>query len=300
MAKVIGIDLGGTSVYGGTISENGEIVERAQRDTSRANGREEVLNLIYEVINELMDETILGIGIGSPGFIDSDEGKVLKIGGNIPGWAYTDIKSELSMKIANLPLFVENDANVAALCEHWIGAGKGLDSFVMITLGTGVGGAVYLKNGGILKGHRYQGGELGHLIQYPGGRKCQCGQNGCIEKYVSGSAIEETYKEKTGLKKRGKEIFEDSIEDKKAFEVVDEFTKDLAVFLVSLKNIFDPQGIIIGGGVINSRKYWWDRLLNYYKSFSNDPEGLKILPAIYLNDAGMIGAGKLVFDRLAP
>lgn len=297
MRKVIGVDLGGTSIYGGIINENGEILKRSQRDSFSAKSKSDVLNRICEVIDDLLEDGILGIGIGSPGFIDSSQGKVLEVGGNIEDWANTNIREAINERFPNFPVFVENDANVAALCENWIGGAKDLNNFIMITLGTGVGGAIYLENHGILKGENYQGGELGHAILYPFGEKCNCGQNGCAERYISGTAIERIYKEKSGKVKLGKDIFKDQ-DDKIALQVIREFTKNLGVYLVSLKNIFDPQGIIIGGGVINSRQYWWDYMIEDYKRFSNDPDSMKILPAIYLNDAGMIGAAKSVFYNI--
>lgn len=298
MKKTIGIDLGGTSILAGVIDKRGNILKQARRDSSKAQGREEVLDHMADLINELLDEDIIGVGIGSPGFIDSDQGKVLKIGGNIKGWANTDVKREILLRIPKLPLFIENDANVAALCEGWIGAAKNFKNFLMLTLGTGVGGAIFTEETKILHGHRYQGAELGHMIMYPKGRACGCGQRGCVEQYISGSAVERRYKELSGQGKKGKDIFKDSKEDKWAGQTVDEFAEHLSISLVSLKNIFDPEAIIIGGGVINSKKYWWDLVLDYYKQHSNDPEGMEILPASYLNDAGMIGAGRLVFDKV--
>ena len=297
MKKVIGIDLGGTSVLGGVIDEDGRILKKASRDTSLLNNRIDVLNQIKDVIHELLDGDILGIGIGSPGFIDSENGRVLEVGGNIKGWANTDIRLVLKKSFPDLPIFVENDANVAAICEHWIGGAKNFKSFLMITLGTGVGGGIYLEKEGILKGENYQAGEFGHAILYPFGKKCTCGQNGCVEMYISGTAIERIYREKSNKKNKGKAIFRDK-DDKIAKEVVDEFVNNLSVYLVSLKNLFDPEGIVIGGGVINSREFWWDDMLNKYKEFSNSQDTMKILPAIYLNNAGMIGAGKIVFDGI--
>lgn len=297
MRKVIGIDLGGTSIYGGVINEQGKILKKAQRETFSVTIKTDVLDRISEVIDELLEEDILGIGIGSPGFIDSREGRVLEVGGNIKDWANTDIRKEINKRFPEFAIFVENDANVAALCEHWIGGARDLKNFIMITLGTGVGGAIYFEKEGILKGEGYQAAELGHAILYPFGEKCNCGQFGCVERYISGTAIERIYKEKSGEYKKGKDIFKDK-DDKIATEVIEEFTNNLGIFLVSLKNIFDPEGIIIGGGVINSRDYWWNDMIKSYKKFSNDPNVMKILPAIYLNDAGMIGAAKSVFDNL--
>ena len=299
MKKFIGIDLGGTSIKGGLINERGEILKTIEMDTGSGLGRTEVLSRISQAISELsIGQVVQGIGIGTPGFIDSKEGKVLSIGGNIDNWAGTDIKGELSKNFKDIPIFVENDANVAAICEGWIGAAKDLNSFLMITLGTGLGGAIYTSKEGIWHGHRYQGAELGHVILYPKGRPCICGQNGCAERYISGKAVEELYKEQTGVGMQGEYIFENSIDDEVSKKIINDFAENLAIYLVSLKNIFDPEGIIIGGGVINSKNYWWNKTLDYYKKYSNNPVGMRILPAKYLNHAGMIGAAKVVLDKI--
>jgi glucokinase len=299
MKKAIGIDLGGTSIYGGIIDENGKVLKRASRDSQAHQGRQAVLNRISEVIEELMEgEKVDAIGLGSPGFIDVKEGKVLSIGGNIEGWAYTKIREELSKEFKDIPIFVENDANVAAICEEWLGAAKGLHSFIMLTLGTGVGGGIYSQKSGIWYGKNYQGAELGHVILYPNGRQCNCGQRGCVEQYVSGNAIEKTYYDMTGKRLKGKDIFKNSQEDEKAKEAVEKYAKDLGMYLISIKNIFDPEGIILGGGVINSREYWWDEMVKYYNENCNNPDGVVILPAKYLNDSGMIGAAKVAFDNI--
>ncbi len=299
MKRAIGIDLGGTSIYGGIISENGEILKRAELETGKGVGAAEVIRRIALVIKELLkeDKEIIGIGIGSPGFIDTINGKVLTVGGNIVGWAGTDIKGELTKIFPNHQIFVGNDANVAGICEGWVGASKGFKSFIMLTLGTGFGGAIYTHNQGIWYGHNYQGAELGHAILYPNGRECTCGQKGCVEQYVSGTAIEKLYLELSGQVKKGKEIFQLYDSDNNAREIIDGFADNLAIYIASLKNIFDPEGIVIGGGVINSRDYWWDRMINSYKEYVNDSKGMTIVPAIYLNDAGMIGAGKLALDN---
>lgn len=298
MRSAIGIDLGGTSINGGLIDEEGNILKRVEKDTLTANDRYEVLRRISEVIDILIEDEVIGIGVGSPGFIDSNEGKVLKVGGNIKDWAGTNIKEELRVNFPSIPVFVENDANLAAICEHWKGAARKYDNFIMLTLGSGLGGAIYIENHGLIKGHRYRGAELGHAIFIPNGRLCCCGQKGCVEQYVSGNAVENIYQERAGIKKRGKKIFESLNEDKIAYEIIQEFTYNLGIYISTLKNIFDPQGIVIGGGVINSKEYWWDYMIESYENYCNDSEYMDIVPAEYSNDAGMIGAGKIVFDRI--
>lgn len=298
MKRAIGIDLGGTSIKGGLIDEEGNILKKVKKDTVTARGKTQVLERISQVIDMLKDDNLIGIAIGSPGFIDSDEGKVLKVGGNIKDWAGTKIKGELEKKHPNIPIFVENDANVAAICEHWLGAAKEYDNFIMMTLGSGLGGAIYIENHGLIKGHRYRGGELGHAIFIPEGKLCSCGQKGCVEQYISGNAVENIYEKRAGFKKKGKDIFKSMNDDKIANEVVHEFSHNLGIYISSLKNIFDPQGIVIGGGVINSKAYWWDKMIESYMDYCNDWEDMDIVPAEFLNNAGMIGAGKIVFNRL--
>ena len=299
MKKVVGIDLGGTSIYGGLINEKGEILTKVSKDTGSQGGRKIVLNKIKETIKELIkDINVEAIGLGSPGFIDVTQGRVLTIGGNIKDWAGTNIKEELSVEFKKIPIFIENDANVAAICEEWLGAAKGLDSFIMLTLGTGVGGAIFSKEFGIWHGKNSQGAELGHAILYPNGRLCNCGQKGCVEQYISGNGIEKNFYELTGKELKGAEIFKNSKIDKNCKETVDKFVADLGTYLLSIKNIFDPEGIIIGGGVINSKEFWWEEMVNYYFKNCNNPEGTEILPAKFLNDAGMIGAAKVALDNI--
>src|SRR5699024_9673952 len=109
--------------------------------------------------------------------------------GNINNWEWTNIKEYLRDRFSNILIEVENDGNVAALCEKWLGSAKYMDNFIMLTIGTGLGGSIYTENAGIWSGYNFQGGEFGHAILYPGGRLCKCGQEGCVEKYVSGRAI---------------------------------------------------------------------------------------------------------------
>lgn len=293
--KAIGIDLGGTTIKAGLVDFEGNIVKKIARDT--ANNPKEILEIISSMARDLSaNEDILGIGLGSPGFIDSNQGKVLSYGGMLYNWEWTDIKGYLCKKFPNLIIEVENDANIAALCEKWVGSAINLDSFIMITLGTGLGGAIYTPKEGIWNGYRFQGGELGHAILYPKGRVCKCGQEGCVENYLSGSAIEKDYEKITENYLKGEEIFKLYHEDIKAKSIIDDFAVNLAIYLISLRNIFDPQGVIIGGGLINSADYWWDKMINEFSKRVNF-QGMKILPARYLNDSGIIGAAKMIVDK---
>lgn len=297
MKRVIGIDLGGTKINGAVVDESGEILKLNTLSTSKSGSPEEVLAGIKELIGILgEDEEISAIGIGSPGFIDSDKGRVLAVGGNIEGWAGTDIRGPLEREFG-IPVQVENDANVAGLCEAWIGAGRDKESFVMLTVGTGLGGAIYTKAEGLWRGGHFQAAEVGHSILYPGGHQCSCGQRGCTEQYVSGTAVEDEYERLSGIRRTGRDIFDSVQEDPISEKVVRRFAWDFAVLLVSIKNIFDPQAVIIGGGVILSRDSWWDEMVGNFNSLVNNNPGMEIIPAWHLNASGTIGAARAAMDR---
>lgn len=297
MKYVVGVDLGGTKINAGVVDEYGNILKKSSAPTSKTGNRTEILDKIETLIKELNSEyNIDGIGIGSPGFIDSEKGEVLTVSGNVVGWSGTKIKYELEKRF-DFPVQVENDANAAAICEGWLGSAKNFNSFVMITLGTGLGGGIILEKK-LIRGSHFQGTELGHAILYPNGVKCSCGQKGCVERYVSGTAVEYFYYEKSGKKLTGKEIFSSYYDDIYAKEVIDKFAMDLGYFLVSIKNILDPEAIVIGGGVILSKDIWWSNMIEHYHSFVNDDPGIEILPAKYLNDSGIIGAAKAILNKI--
>lgn len=297
MRKAVGLDLGGTKINGALILEDGSILKRISTRTINEGDPSIILRQLAEMIEELSHgEDIIGAGIGSPGFVDSENGKIMAVGGNIDGWAWTDVKKGLG-SLTSFPVVVENDANCAAACEAWLGAGKGFSSFVMLTIGTGLGGAIMLPKLGLWRGSSFRAAELGHSILIPGGRKCTCGQSGCVERYASGTAIEENYFELSGNRTEGTSIVAAYDTDELAMLSVDRFAKDLGIFLATLRNIIDPQAFIIGGGVTASKAIWWEVMMNEFRSQVNDPSSIDILPAKYGNDSGMLGAAKCMFDN---
>ena len=296
MDKVIGIDLGGTKINACLINKDGEILQRSNTKTQASLGRDVVLKNIKKVIYDLDFTKAKAIGIGTPGFIDSKNG-IVNFSGNIEGWTGLNLKEAIE-EYVNIPVFIENDANIALLAEKWLGAGKTYKDIVMVTLGTGVGGAVYKEGYGLLLGSHFQGAELGHIILYPGGNYCTCGQYGCVEAYCSGAAISKHYEKLTGKKLSGEDILKNTNKDPAANKVLDSFQNDLAYFLTTLRNIFDSEAIIIGGGVINSKDIWWNGVLNRFDKICNRPDSIDIIPARFLNDSGVIGAGKIAFERI--
>lgn len=292
--NAIGIDIGGMSIYAGLVDEEANIIKSVRYKTSK--DREENLKNIIMAIDELMIDKVEGIGIGSPGSIDHKKGRVTQLSGNIENWAYTDIKAHILRYYPDYLIQVENDANVAALCEKWKGSATDLESFVLLTLGTGLGGSVYV-NSDFVRGQNFKGAELGHAILFPGGRNCFCGQRGCAEKYVSASAIMTNYYNLTGENIDTKEIFQKSKNDLDAKSAIDKFCHDLAIYLVSLKNIFDPEAFIIAGGILKAHENWWDLMKKYYNEYINISDATQILRAKFLSDAGLIGAAGLILAR---
>ena len=191
MTKVLGIDIGGTKIRMGVIDANGEIFYDEQVPTAfplYAYLEQQVLRVLA------LHPEVAAIGIGTHGFVDPKEGRVIYATDILPGWTGTAVKEQLEKATGKL-VELENDANCVALAESKFGAAKGLDRVVCLTLGTGLGGGV-LWDGKLLSGGRHGGaGELGHMLLYPGGVLCPCGRKGCGEQYVSGTAIRRRIKE---------------------------------------------------------------------------------------------------------
>lgn len=291
----IGIDLGGTKIKAGLIDEKGNILRDIQVATRAEQGRHAVLEQLDSIARKLMRDDTIGGGIGSPGIVNPETGQVIEFGYNIRGWHGSHITELLDKRHPEKVWRTENDANCAALGELWQGAARGLSSFVMITLGTGVGGAVY-EDGAIRHGSHSLAGELGHMLLYPDGRACNCGQHGCVEQYLSGSALKKLYREKTGEFPKGS-IFSLIGDDAAAASVVRDFEHQLGLYLVSMTHAFDPEAFIIGGGLIHEKAVWWDGMLESYRNGISFRSRSKVLPANRLNEAGMLGAAFLVLKN---
>ncbi len=312
----IGIDLGGTNMTIGLINESYELVDKLSAKTLREREADEIvldmINLSKEIIskNNLTNADIKSLGIGSPGICDVERG-VIVYAGNIKFKEYP-IK-EVFEKHFDFPIFLGNDANVAALGEYLVGAGKEYRSSVVITLGTGVGGA-YIENGKILTGLSYKGAELGHVSLVVGGEPCTCGRKGCWEAYSSATAlirdINRAAKANPSSKlneyiqgeedhTNAKMVFDAILDgDEVAKEVVDNYYYYLAEGLANMITIFDPEVIILGGGVAGQGdamiKPVKEKLL---KIIFGGNLTCDIVCAKLGNDAGVLGAGLLSLEN---
>lgn len=294
MKKVLGIDIGGTKISFGLMNNQGELLKTTKKSTEL--NREDILDTLIEGIKEFKSEKPLAISISVAGFVDTEQGKIL-VSPNIKGFWGFHLKESLE-RVIDIPVFVANDANMAALAEKWIGNAKDYDNFVMLTMGTGLGGAVYDSRTGFLEGSTFQGAELGHIIMYPDGRDCGCGQKGCAEKYIAGSSLSANYKDITGKDIEGPEIISILEKDENAREALKKVSKDLAIYLSTIKNIFDPQAVIIGGGFSETSEYWLESTIEEYIKICNRPGDMKIMTGKFLNDAGIIGACRNAFINM--
>ncbi|MGF7396393.1 ROK family protein [Thermoanaerobacterium thermosaccharolyticum] len=292
MKKVIGVDIGGTKILSGVIGSNGDLIKFKETSTDANLGRVHILKKLFGVLDDLFDTDIEGIGIGSAGRIDFNTGKVIYATDNLPGWTGINLKEIISQKYRTKTI-VENDVNAAIIGENWVGSAKNYRDILMITLGTGVGGAIIL-DGKLIRGSHFSAAEIGHTILYPDGKKCNCGQNGCVEQYISGTAIYKRYNEIAGsnLVNSAKDVFDLYMKNDKISKlVVDEFVKSLSLLIFNIRNFIDPEIIILGGGVTNSKDLWWEYLKSQIKC------DLNISIAGLNNFSTAYGAAKLILNE---
>ncbi|MCB9850461.1 MAG: ROK family protein, partial [Phycisphaerales bacterium] len=188
----VGVDLGGTNIVGALVTGDGKIARQTRRKTHASRGSGPVIEDMAEIVEELVSseamsrDDVIGLGVGAPGPLSHRDGIIFK-SANLPGWTNVRLRRGL-LERTGLPAILDNDANIAAFGEFWVGAGKGVREMVALTLGTGIGAGVII-DGEVLRGHFENAAELGHWIVQAGGRKCPCGQRGCLERYASASNV---------------------------------------------------------------------------------------------------------------
>ncbi|OKH40448.1 glucokinase [[Phormidium ambiguum] IAM M-71] len=291
-AEVIGIDLGGTAIKLGRFSEDGKCQQSLTVPTPQPATPEAVIQAMVTAINSLETTAVKAIGVGTPGPTDA-AGKIAKIAINLVGWNDIPLAELLETKLG-LPTILANDANCAGLGEAWLGAGRNFRNLILLTLGTGVGGAIIL-DGKLFTGHQGAAGELGLITLNPEGPKCNSGNNGSLEQYVSVQAIRRL----TGLEplelgelaKKG---------DRKALEFWQTYGKNLGIGLASLIYVLTPEAIILGGGISASAKFFLPAAITEIEQrvLPISRTGLQVLLAELGNQAGMAGAAKLAWQML--
>ena len=315
----IGIDVGGMSIKAGVADINGNVLHKTTIVT-RGNYDAEytISNDIHKLIVKLLDEAnipeekIAAVGIGQAGSIDSERG-IINYWNNIP-MKNVHVVEELK-KWHKTPVFIDNDANVAALGECVFGAAKGLRNVMLVTLGTGVGSGIII-DGKIYRGEYGAGAEAGHMRIVMNGEPCTCGGRGCWEAYASVSAL--IRQTKAAMEKHpesmmcsiaaemgevnGITAFKAArAGDKAALEVVARYIEYVGTGLISLQNIFRPQIFLIGGGISKEGEFLTDPLEKFVQDGMFDKETgdpVKIRPAALHNDAGILGAAALAIESV--
>lgn len=285
--RILCFDIGGTFIKYGLCDENFNLLEKDKIPTLAENGGQSIIERVIEIIEQY--DSIDRVAVSTAGQVDSENGIVVYSTDNIPYYTGMRVKSLIENK-TGIPTFVENDVNSAALGEAHFGAAKGVSDFICLTLGTGIGGAIFLNNK-LYKGSASSAGELGHMIIHSGGKQCTCGGEGCYECYASASALINAVNKVSPVELNAFQIFEkENIEKPEIRSEIDKWIDEIIVGLVNIIYIFNPSMIVLGGGIMNEdyiielidRKIY-TRLMDNFKN-------VKIVRPKLGNDAGMIGA----------
>jgi glucokinase len=299
----IGIDLGGTNLRVALVSRDGRIIRKIKTPTS-----EEILDSIFKATGALFSDDVEGIGLGLAGLVARKSSRIL-ISPNLQIVEKIDIVNELKEKF-RVPVFIENDANAAALGEKWVGAGKDFSNFVLFTLGTGIGGGI-IYNNKLFK----VSAEIGHMTINTHGEKCHCGNIGCLESFAAARAIlakavsilekdrESLLREYCGgnfYKLTAEDIYKAALDgDSFARELLRDAGKHLGIGIANIINLISPEAIILAGGLTGA----WDIYIQEAikeasrRAFKELFDTVKIIPSSLMDDAGLIGSAGLVFQN---
>ncbi|MBN1561316.1 ROK family protein [candidate division KSB1 bacterium] len=307
-----GLDLGGTFLKYALGTADGKILKKGKRPSRADESQADVFSVMFDAIAELQQEAskrkgdLVAIGVGSPGAIDFDKGRLIGSTPNIACWANADIRGKIADKF-HLPVWADNDANIMAFAESRQGAAKGCRNVICTTLGTGIGGGIII-DGELYRGTNYAGTEIGHMMIVHDGLPCNCGGRGCFEKYASAPAMVRHYV--SLLTESGKKvpknvstltIFQKAAEGQsEANAAIDITLGYLGTGFASLVNIFNPELLVVGGGVADAGDDFIARIHRAIKKRAMKPvlKGFKVVRAILGNDAGFVGGIRLAAEML--
>lgn len=307
---VLAADLGGTNLRVAAVDREGAVVHRVRRDTPRSSDGDSIIRSIIEAAAECRNAAgpmgITSFGVTAPGPIDFDQGMLVSLP-NLPSLNGIRIVDEISKRL-DIDVILENDGTAAAIGEQWLGASKGIDSSICVTLGTGIGGGIII-DGMPLRGKDGTAGEIGHICVEPFGVKCGCGSWGCVEQYSSASAIVrmvgELRADYPGSMLQGKQdlssagVYEaGKAGDELAVEVFRTMGFYLGIAMAGLVNVLNPDLVVIGGGTAAG----WDLFIDHTReqiekrAFRQPAERAKLVRAKLGDDAGILGAARLAFS----
>ncbi len=310
----IGIDLGGTNLKAGIVDTGGKILNRlsikTNSDAVSQAISDQILSLIAKLTQSarLKETEITGIGLGSPGLIDK-KGETIIFSPNLPRWHNVPIKRIVAERF-HVPCVLENDANAAAWGEKWVGAGREVNSMVMLTLGTGVGGGIVIDNK-LWRGANNAAAEIGHMVIQTDGPQCNCGNRGCVEVFASATGMVRRFKEllkkgTSSLLKTSDEITAKMINDaalqcdKASLDIIEETGRFLGVALTNIMHVLNPEMIVLAGGMIGFGELLMNPLkqITTQRAFEASYKDTKIVFSQLGNDAGIIGAAGCLLKEL--
>lgn len=294
MTEVIGIDLGGTAIKLGRFTEDGTCLQSLSVPTPQPAYPDVTIDMMTYAIEKLAPGmiNISAIGVGTPGPADA-AGRIARIAINLEGWIDIPVATLIQSR-TGVPTIVGNDGNCAGLGENWLGAGRNYRNSVLLTLGTGVGGAVFI-NGALFTGHAGSAGELGLITFDAAGYPCKSGNNGSLEQFLSGQSIRRI----TGKEPKELGILA-AAGDRSALEFWDNYGRNLGIGLTSISYILTPEVAIIGGGISASAKYFLPAAKQEIERrvMVTSRPGFKLIEAELGNQAGITGAAKLAWEML--
>lgn len=298
--QYLGIDIGGTAVKMGMVSESGRITASHSHSVNFDNYCTPIIDTVVketEVFlreNKVDLEKISGIGVSATGQINTKQGTVAGAAGHIANWLGTPVKDILT-EAFHKPVFVANDANCAVVGEQWLGAARGAENVVMVTVGTGIGGGIIAGNR-LLSGGLGIAGEIGHITIKKDGIPCPCGNRGCFEQYASATALVKAAARTLDVPAEtidGRWIFCQAASGNVELQkVIDTWIGDIAAGVVGLVHIFNPEIVIIGGGVSQEKKLFIEPLTEKIGQsvMPGFRQGLRVCAAELGNEAGLLGA----------
>ena len=303
----MGVDFGGTRLKIGVVNSKGKIISRRILLTQQIKSPGDFLDLVKCQIQSLKDRRCIGVGIGLPGLVDSQQG-IVHFLVNVQGWKGVPVSKILKNQIG-LPVSIDNDVNLMTLGEAVFGAGRGCRNLVCLTLGTGVGGGILLE-GNLFRGASLSAGEIGHMVLYPDGRQCKCGGRGCLEAYIGSQQIVALARSKLGHYQEGLlaewigkgEVLSPllisraaRLGDKLSIQIWKEIGGYLGLALTSVVNLLNPERIIIGGGVAKAGAFLFDSVRKTIRdrALNISAKSVRVVMARLGENAGIVGAAVL-------
>ncbi len=312
----VGIDLGGTNTKGGVVGRDGSVLVKKSIKTEAGGGADHVIGRIAELVADVAAAAAVGqndaagVCVGSPGPLDSRAGVVHEA----PNLRWRGVRlADMLRPLVAMPVFVENDANVAAFGEAWVGAARNSKCTILLTLGTGIGGGIVI-NGELWRGVTDTGAELGHMTINFQGPVCSCGNRGCIEAYASAPAVARRMKEAVesgrqsclkaqllaGEEVDSKMIYQAAVGgDPLSKEIIEETGQLLGIAVANYVNIFNPDYVVLHGGLVNAGEALLGPLREETKKwcFRASQRNLRVVPSELKGDAGIVGAAGCAFAR---